>query len=216
MRNDSEILKDVKEELEWEPSLDADFINVSVLNGFVTLTGKTDAFFKREIAEHAAKRVAGVLAVFENLSVQIPEQFKKTDREIKDAALSELKWNTAVKEDKVKVEVENGMVTIDGEVEWDFQRAAVRNAIKNLTGVVGIINNVKLVPRLTANEIKQKIRLAFHRNATIDAEKIDVQTDGNKVILNGKVKSWMEKNEAENTAWLAPGVIEVENNLEIF
>jgi osmotically-inducible protein OsmY len=215
MKTDLEIQKDVTEEIKWEPSLTNDNIRVSVNNRIVTLTGTADAYYKKNKALKAANRVIGVKSVIEKLDVRLPSAIEKTDSEIRDAVLNELKWHSSVAEDKVKVKVANGIVTLDGEVEWDFQRTAIRHAIENLTGVKGIINNLTVVPKLTASEIKQKINAAFHRNATIDAGKINVETSGNKVILTGKVRSWMEKNEAENTAWLAPGVEKVENKIEI-
>ncbi len=204
MKNDLEIQKDVKEELKWEPSLSKDDIKVSVNNCIVTLSGNVDAYYKKNKALKAANRVIGVKSVIEKLDVRLPSAISKTDSEIEDAVLNELKWHSSVLEDKIKVKVNNGIVTLNGDVEWDFQRMAIRNSIENITGVKGIVNNLKVVPKLTASEIKQKINAAFHRNATIDAGKINVETTGNKVTLTGKVKSWMEKNEAENTAWLAP------------
>lgn len=215
MKTDLEIQKDVSEEIKWEPALTNDHIEVSVNNCIVTLTGTVDAYYKKNKAQKAANRVVGVKTVVEKLDVRLPSAIEKTDAEIKDAVQNELKWHSSVMADKIKAQVNNGIVTLDGEVEWDFQRTAVRSAIENLTGVRGIINNLRVVPRLTASEIKQKINAAFHRNATIDAEKIRVETSGNKVTLSGKVRSWMEKNEAENTAWLAPGVERVENKIEI-
>lgn len=215
MKTDFEIQKDVTEELKWEPSLAKDDIRVHVDNRIVTLSGTVDAYFKKGKAQKAANRVAGVQAVIEKLDVKLPYAIEKTDAEIREAVLNELKWHSSVLEEKIKVSVSGGIVTLEGEVEWDFQRTAIRTAIENLTGVRGIVNNLKIVPQLTAMEIKQKINAAFHRNATIDAEKINVETSGNKVVLTGKVRSWMEKNEAENTAWLAPGVERVENKIEI-
>lgn len=215
MKTDIEIQKDVLEEIKWEPALTNDNIGVSVNNCIVTLTGTVDAYYKKNKAQKAANRVVGVKSVIEKLDVRLPSAIEKTDAEIKDAVQNELKWHSSVMADKIRAQVNNGIVTLDGEVEWDFQRTAVRSALENLTGVKGIINNLRVVPKLTASEIKQKINAAFHRNATIDAEKIRVETSGNKVTLSGKVRSWMEKNEAENTAWLAPGVERVENKIEI-
>lgn len=215
MKNDLEIQKDVTEELKWEPALSKDTIKVAVNNCIVTLSGTVDAYYKKNKAQKAANRVMGVKSVIEKLDVRLPTAISKTDSEIEDAVINELKWHSSVMEDKIKVKVNNGIVTLDGDVEWDFQRTAIRNSIENITGVKGIVNNLKVVPKLTASEIKQKINAAFHRNATIDAEKINVETIGNKVTLTGRVKSWMEKNEAENTAWLAPGVERVENKIEI-
>lgn len=215
MRTDLEIQKDIKEELKWEPNLANEDIRVAVDKGIVVLSGTVDSYYKKNKAQKAANRVAGVKSVIEKLDVKLPSAIEKTDSEIENAVINELKWHSSVMEDKINVKVNNGIVTLNGDVEWDFQRTAIRNAIENLTGVRGIVNNLKIVPKLTSGEIKQKINAAFHRNATIDAGKINVETSGNKVILTGKVRSWMEKNEAENTAWLAPGVERVENKIEI-
>ncbi len=140
---------------------------------------------------------------------------KRTDTEIAEAVLNSLKWNYSVKDDKIKVTVEDGWVTLEGEVEWAFQRNAIRLMIEDLIGVVGISNNIKIMPTLSANEVKQKITSAFQRSATVNSEKISIVVDGSKVILTGKVRSYVEKIDAENAAWLAPGVNRVENKLSI-
>ncbi len=215
MKTDSEIQKDVMDELNWEPILTATEIGVAVKNGIVTLSGAVDSYAKKVAAEKAAKRVAGVKAVAEDIEVKISGTGKRNDTEIAEAVLNELKWHSSVQEDKIKIKVENGWVTMEGEVDWEFQRSAVNKVVENLVGVSGIINNIKVAPRLKAKDIKQKITAAFHRSATIDSEKINIDTTGNKVILKGKVRSWAEKKDAENAAWLAPGVTSVENKIEI-
>ena len=215
MKTDSDIQKDVIDELEWEPFLKASEIGVAVKNGVVTLTGTVDSYGKKISAENASKRVAGVRAVAEDIEVKLLSGGKRNDTEIAEAVLNAIKWHSAVQENKIKVKVEDGWVVLEGEVEWEFQRSAARHQVENLMGVKGISNNVKVIPRLNPSEIKQKINAAFHRSATVDSEKVKVAVDGNKVILSGKVRTYAVRKEAESAAWLAPGVMKVENIIEI-
>ena len=215
MKTDVEIQKDVMDELNWEPLLKATEIGVAVKNGVVTLSGRVDSYSKKLSAEKAAKRVAGVKAVAEDIEVKLDFNGKKSDGEIAEAVLNALKWHSAMQEDKIKIKVEDGWVTLEGEVEWEFQRNAVKSMVKDLIGVVGVLNNVKLIPKLVPSEIKRKITAAFHRSATVDGDKVNVLVEGSKVSLSGKVRSYAEKKEAERTAWLAPGVTKVENKIEI-
>lgn len=215
MKTDSEIQRDVMDELNWEPLLNAHEIGVAVKNGIVTLSGAVETYTKKITAEEAAKRVMGVKAVVQDIDVRIAALGKKTDVDIAEAALSALRWNTNVPDKKIKVTVEDGWVTLEGEVEWEYQSTAAKNAVNNLTSVRGVTNNIKIVSLIKATDIKNKISAAFLRSATIDAGRISISTEGNKVLLKGKVRSYAEKKDAENAAWLAPGVNKVENKLEI-
>jgi len=215
MKTDLEIQKDVMDELKWEPLLNASEIGVSVKDGVVTLSGKLDSFYKKVRAEKAAKRVQGVRAVAEDIEIKLEDSIKKTDAEIAQAVLDALKWHSAIQEDRLKVTVDNGIVTVEGDVDWKFQKDSVRIMIEKLNGVKGIINNISVKAKVVPKEIKSKINAAFHRSATLDSNKISVITEGNKVILNGNVRSLAEKKDAERAAWFAPGVEEVENNLEV-
>lgn len=215
MKTDSEIQRDVMDELNWEPLLNAHEIGVAVKNGIVTLSGAVETYTKKITAEEAAKRVMGVKAVVQDIDVRIAALGKKTDMDIAEAAVSALRWNTNVPDKKIKVTVEDGWVTLEGEVEWEYQSTAAKNAVNNLTSVRGVTNNIKIVSLIKATDIKNKISAAFLRSATIDAGRISISTEGNKVLLKGKVRSYAEKKDAENAAWLAPGVNKVENKLEI-
>lgn len=215
MKIDVEIQKNVMEELKWEPFLNATEIGVAVKDGVVTLSGIVETYSKKRAAENAAKRVAGVKAVAEEIEVKLFATSIKNDTEIARRIVDSLKWHSAVQEDKIKVKVENGWVTLEGEVDWGFQKIAAKNTIENLTGVKGISNLITVKPSVTAKDIKQKIVSAFHRSAAIDAEKIQIDVQGNKAILSGKVRSWAEKKETQNAAWKAPGITYVENELEI-
>lgn len=215
MKTDSEIQKNVMEELKWKPFLKASEIGVAVKKGVVTLSGTVDTYRKKIEAEAAAKKVIGVKAVAEDIEVKLSSNGKRNDTDIAEAVLNALKWNSSVQDDKIKVKVEDGWVTLEGEAEWEYQKHSARYAVENLLGVVGLTNNIKIISKINPVDIKQKISSAFLRSATIDSERINVKTTGNVVTLNGKVRSYAEKKEAENVAWQAAGVNKVENNLEI-
>jgi len=213
MRTDAEIQKDVLEELKWEPFLNASEIGVAVKDGVVTLSGTVNMYSKKLGAEKAAKRVAGVKAVAEEIDVKLFSSSVKNDTEIARTIADSLKWHSSVQEEKIKIKVEDGWVTLEGQVDWEFQKDAVKSTIEDLTGVKGITNLITVKPSVTAKDIKQKISSAFHRSATIDSEKVKIDISGNRAILTGKVRSMAEKDDAEDAAWNAQGVTSVENKL---
>lgn len=215
MKNDIQIQQDVIEQLRWEPFLDAAEIGVTVKNGIVTLSGNVDMYYKKIAAEGAAKKVAGVKAVAENIQVGILPSYRKTDTEIAEAVTNALRWNISVPDENIKIKVEDGVVSLDGEVDWHYQRNAARNTVEKLAGVRRINNNITIKPAITAADVKKKISAAFVRYATIDAGKITVDVIDNRVILAGKVRSFADREDAENAAWSAPGVTSVENRLEL-
>jgi osmotically-inducible protein OsmY len=215
MKTDDQIQKDVMEELKWEPFLTASTIGVSVKDGIVTLSGKVDSFAKKIAAEKATKKVAGVKAVAEDIQVGVSPTLSKTDTEIAEAVLNALRWHAAVQDEKIKIKVEDGSVKLEGEVEWEYQRSNAKAAIENLAGVKYVINLVTIKPKVTASDIEKKIGAAFQRSASIDAEKITAAVSGGKVTLSGTVRSFIEKEDAENAAWKAPGVTYVDNKLEV-
>ncbi|KAA9040610.1 BON domain-containing protein [Ginsengibacter hankyongi] len=215
MKTDSQIQQDVMDQLKWEPYLNAAQIGVAVKNGIVTLSGQVDTYSKKLIAENAAKKISGVKAIAEDIQIGVSPAYNKTDAEIAEAVLNALKWHTAVQEEKIKVKVEDGYVRLEGEVEWNFQRKNAAAAIENLAGVRSVINLITVKPKITASDIQDKINEALKRSATIDAGKITAEVIGSKAILRGKVRSFAEKEDAENAAWFAPGITAVESKIEI-
>lgn len=215
MKQDEEIQNDVMEELEWEPTINATEIGVAVKGGVVTLSGTVNSYLKKLAIEKAAKRVAGVKAVAEDIEVKPNGSFIRNDTELASAIINALKWHASVNEERLKIKVEDGVVTLDGEVDWEFQRSSAVSQIQNIIGVKRIVNNVEIKSHVVTKDLKQKISRTFHRNATLDAEKISIAIAGETVTLRGKVRSWTEKNDAENAVWAASGVNKVNNELEI-
>ena len=215
MKSDNEIQKDIMAQLKWEPFLNASQIGVAVKNGIVTLSGQVDTYSKKTLAERAAKKVWGVKAIAEDIQVGISPSYRKTDAEVAEAVVNGLKWHTMIPEEKIKVSVEDGIVKLEGEVEWEYQRTQARSAIENLTGVRSVTNLISVKPNITSSDIQQKINAAFQRSATIDSGKITAEVLGSRVTLRGKVRSFTEKEDAENAAWFAPGVTSVNSKLEI-
>ena len=215
MKSDIELQKDVMEQLKWEPFLNACQIGVAVKNGIVTLSGQVDSYSKKTLAERAAKKVSGVKAIAEDIQVGISPGYRKTDAEVAEAVVNALKWHTMIPEEKIKLSVEDGIVKLEGEVEWEYQRTQARSAIENLTGVRFVTNLISVKPHITSSDIQQKINAAFQRSATVDSGKITAEVLGSRVTLRGKVRSFTEKEDAENAAWFAPGVTSVNSKLEI-
>jgi osmotically-inducible protein OsmY len=215
MKTDALIQSDVISELKWEPSIDAAKIGVSVRDGIVTLDGDVDSFIEKLAAERVASHVAGVKAVAQELKVRLPQSFERNDADIAEAAVAALEWNMMVPHDRIKVAVQDGMVILTGEVDWEYQRAAAHNAVCCLIGVKGVTNEISIKPSVKPVDVKSKIKSAFRRHSALDAKHIMVESAGSKVILNGSVHSWTEKQEAASSAWAAPGVSDVENNLVV-
>jgi osmotically-inducible protein OsmY len=215
MKSDKDLQHDVLDELTWEPSVNAAHIGVSARDGVVTLTGHVPSFGEKYGAEKAAKRVYGVKAVADELDVKLPGGSKRTDEDIAQACVSALKANYSVPDEKIKVVVNSGRVTLEGEVEWQFQREAAMNAVRYLTGATGVSNNITVKAHVSPSDVENKIEAAFKRSAEIDARRVSVEARDGKVILHGSVRSWVEREEAQQAAWAAPGVTAVENRITV-
>jgi osmotically-inducible protein OsmY len=213
MRSDSDIERDVKDELQWDPDLDAPDIAVSVKSGVVTLAGYVKSYSDKYEAEAAAKRVAGVSGVANDLEVRLPSVDQRPDPDIARDAVAAVKAHLPISWENIKVVVQNGWVTLEGRVEWQYQRQTAENAVRRIKGVKGVTNLVQLKPRVHPEEVKNKIEEAFRRNAEVDANRIIVETNGSQVILKGTVRSWIEREEAERVAWSAPGVTNVDDRI---
>ena len=213
--SDSDIQKDVAAELRWDPSLQDDDIAVAVRDGVVTLAGYVKSYLDKWRAERVATRVKGVKALANDLEVRLPSSSTRPDPEIARAAVDALKWNISVPHDRVKVKVEDAWVTLEGDVDWYYQREAAERAVRSLTGVKGVSNLISVRARPTPSDVKQKIKDALQRGAQFDADRITVEVDGKTAILRGKVRSYAELKDAERAARNAPGITEVKNELTI-
>ena len=213
MKTDAKIQTNVISALKWEPSVDAAKIGVSVRDGIVTLSGYVDSFVEKLAAERAVGKVVGVQAIAEEIKVRLPQDFERDDADIAEAAVTALEWNVMVPHDLIKIQVEDGMIILTGEVDWDYQRNAAHNAVCCLIGVKGVTNEISIKPSVKPADVKSKIKSAFKRHSSLDAKAITVSVVGSKITLTGSVHSWTEREEAGSAAWAGPGVTDVENNL---
>lgn len=214
-RSDINLQQLVLDELDWEPSVNAAEIGVSVKSGVVTLRGTVSSFAEKRAAEEAILRVRGVKAVAEEIDVRLPGSSKRSDSDIAQAALNAMKWNVYLPDEAIKIKVEDGIVTLSGEVEWHYQREKAIDAVRPLIGVRGIVNLVKVRPRPTSGDIRERIRKALLRTASKDADAVHVKVHGGEVTLSGSVRTMQEREDAVRSAWAAPGVTKVINEIEL-
>ena len=216
MRTDNDIQRDVLEELRWDPQVEPKDVGVEVDNGIVTLTGTVESFAMRWAAERAAHRVLGVKAVANDIKVKLPFEKERDDTDIARAAVSALEWDTEVPHERIKVTVSNGVVKLEGDVDWRFQKDAAERDVRSLVGVKGVTNNIVVAAHgVSPEKVKSEIEKALLRSAELDAERIEVRAVDGKVILSGSVRSWVEREEAEDAAWATEGVSDVENHIEV-
>lgn len=213
MKTDAEIKQDVLDELAWQPNIDETEIGVIVENGVVTLSGVVNDYAKKVAANKAAKSVAGVKALAEDIEVKYGDDYKKTDKEIAKVAVNALEWNASVPKEKVMVKVDNGYIYLTGKLPWAYQKNTAKRTLQNILGVKGVINNIEIAPDSETHIIEQQITKALERSADLEAKGIRVQVDGQTVQLKGRVHSIKEKELAEKAAYNAPGVVNVQNDI---
>jgi osmotically-inducible protein OsmY len=215
IRTDTEIQRDVIAELKWDPSLRDDDVAVAVRDGVVTLAGFVDSYADKWKAERTAAKVKGVRAVANSLQVKLPSSSERADPDLARAAVDALKWNVSVPADRIKVRVEKGWITLEGDADYYYQKEAAERAVRYLTGVKGVTNLITVRARPLPSDLREKIKETLQRNAVLDAERIQVEIVGSKAILRGTVRSYAEMKDAERAARNAPGITEVENRLTI-
>lgn len=215
MRTDTDVQQDVLEELRWEPSLRNDDIAVAVRSGVITLAGYVDSYLDKWKAERVASRVKGVKAVVNDLEVRLPTTSQRNDPDIAHAVADALKWNVWVPDHRIRVRIDKGWVTLEGEADWYYEREEAERAVRRITGVRGITNLVSVRSRPTPSDLKQRIKDALERGADFDADRITIEIEEDKAILRGTVRAFTEKRDAERAALNAPGVRQIDNRITV-
>lgn len=215
MKSDTDINRDVEAELRFRPDIDERDIAVKVNSSVVTLTGFTRTFLDKQRAEDAVKRIAGVSGVANDIEVRLGDGGALTDPEITRAAVQAIHLEVPGASENIKVLVHHGYVTLEGKVEWQYLKDRAEGAVRRQRGIMGVTNSISVEPAAKSGEIKQRIEEAFRRSAQVDADRIIVEARGSEVTLRGKVRSWAEREEAQQTAWCAPGVARVHNEITV-
>lgn len=214
--SDIQLRQDILDELDFEPSIDAADVGVAVEDGVITLTGHVPTYAQKITVEDVVRRVKGVKGIAQHIEVRPFGTHRTADDEIAKRAVNTIKWNTSVPAGAVQVKVQDGWVTLTGKVDWQYQKAAAADAVRDLSGVVGVLNQIQINPRASASDVKKRIEDALKRNAEIEAQAIRVNVlDGGKVTLEGRVQAWAERRAAERAAWSAPGVSAVDDRIII-
>lgn len=215
MKSDAQIQQDVLSELKWSPEIDEAHIGVTVHNGAAALTGHVPTYRQKRAAIDAAKRVADVKAVVDNVAVRLESEMRMTDEGLAERIANVLKWNVSIKSNAVKAEVKNGIVTLTGEVDWQYQRANIERNIEHVGGVANVFNLITVKPRLSTFDVRQRINEALKRHAEVEASKVTISASDGTVTLSGTVESLAEMDRVEDAAWAAPGVSKVVDNLSV-
>jgi len=214
--DDVELRQNVLDELEFEPSIDAANIGVTAKDGVVTLMGHVPSYAEKIIAERAARRVNGVRAIAQDIEVRYLGDKKTADDEIAKRALSILKWDAIIPQNSIEVTVQKGWVTLAGDVTWQYQRRAAEDAIWKLSGVTGVTNKISIQQSVRKADVKKQIEGALGRHAQVEAEAIRINVfDGNKVLIEGNVESWAEREAVRDAVWSVAGVQLVDDRLTI-
>ena len=215
IKSDTEIKNDVLSELRYEPRVKVADIGVLVKDGTVTLNGFATSYGEKWDAVKAVKRIGGVKAIADDIEVKFPESLRRNDGDIATAAANQIEWSTTIPQGSVQVTVSEGRITLEGQVEWWYQKDAAEDGVRYLAGVNRVFNLITIKPKVTPAKIEAAIEAAFERSAVLDAKKIEIETSGDKVTLTGKVRNYTERDEAERVAWAAPGVYSVDNQLAV-
>jgi osmotically-inducible protein OsmY len=215
VKNNAQLQRDVLDELRWDPSISPARIEVAADGGAVTLSGSIGSYTEKYTAGRDARRVRGVVAVVDHLEVRLPSACQRTDADLARAAKDALRWNASAPDERISVAADNGVLTLTGEVAYQFQREAAIQAVRFLVGVKGVNNHIKIAPSVRTGAVKQQIEQALARNAETDARNIRVEANDGEVTLRGTVHSWAERCEASRAAWAAPGVHDVANELVV-
>ena len=215
MKSDTQIKHDILEELKWDPEIDSAKIGVTVSDGAVTLTGHVGTYRQKMAARSVVKRIADVHALVDNIDVRLDREFNMTDEGLAERIAHVLAWNVSGAGKGIKAEVKNGVVTLTGEVEWQYQRANIEKNIEHVGGVVSVVDRITIKPRAALPEVQKRISDALKRHADVEALKIIVGASGGTITLSGTVESLAEKDRVENAAWAAPGVMSVVDNLRV-
>jgi len=212
---DKELRTRVQEAFDFEPSIHSEEIGVGASSGVVTLTGHVPSYAQKRHAETTVFRVKGVRGIANDLQVKLPKEKERTDTDIAKAVVRAMKWHTDLPEDTISVKVRDGWVTLEGRVEWNYQREQAANAVIHLTGVLGVTNVLTIAPHVRPSEVRHRIKKALEREADREAEAMEIEVDGTTIRLKGTVHSWIERRQVERTAWSIPGIIDVQNDLKV-